>query len=176
MARYDEEDAMSNMGSSMDSSSETNLRANANSRESYSEQRLRKNAKPVVKAKPKAKPIVGRAGAQTPGQRAKLGPAKSADAARASATSKPKSSSTGGYPRPTAKTTSTGAKSSVKRISSVSYGGRAGSTSNKSTSIKKTATNTATNSRFAAVAATNAKRMGISVAEYNKRANAKKGM
>lgn len=111
MARYDEEDAMSNMGSSMNSSSETNLRANANSRESYSEQRLRKNAKPVVKAKPKAKPIVGRAGAQTPGQRAKLGPAKSADAARAGAMSKPKASSTGGYPRPTAKTTSTSAKS-----------------------------------------------------------------
>jgi hypothetical protein len=43
--------------------------------------------------------------------RAKLGPAKSADAARASARSKPKSSSTGGYPRSTAKTTSTGTKS-----------------------------------------------------------------
>jgi hypothetical protein len=74
MARYDEEDAMSNMSSSMNSSSESNLRANANSRESYSEQRLRKNAKPMVKAKPKAKPVVGRAGAQTPGQRAKLAP------------------------------------------------------------------------------------------------------
>ena len=88
MARYDEEDAMSNMSSSMNSSSESNLRANATSRESYSEQRLRKNAKPVAKAKPKAKPVVGRAGAQTPGQRAKLAPAKSADAARAGAMSR----------------------------------------------------------------------------------------
>lgn len=118
MPRIDDEyDSMMNMSPSMDSSSESNLRANATSKESYSEQKLRKNAKPVVKAKakPKAKPVVGRAGAQTPGQRAKLGPAKSADAARASAMSKPKSSSTGGYPRPTAKTTSTGAKSSVAK-------------------------------------------------------------
>ena len=115
MTGYDEDSAMSNMNyPSMESSSESKLRSGATSRESYSEQKLRKNAKPMVKAKakPKAKPVVGRAGAQTPGQRAKLGPAKSADAARASARSKPKSSSTGGYPRPTAKTTSTGAKSS----------------------------------------------------------------
>ena len=74
MARYDEDDAMMNMSPSMDSSSESNLRANATSRESYSEQRLRKGAKPMVKAKakPKAKPVVGRAGAQTPSARAKL--------------------------------------------------------------------------------------------------------
>jgi len=105
MARYDENDAMSNY-KAPESSSETNLRANA---------RPVTKSKPMVKAKPKAKPmpkpVVGRAGAQTPGQRAKLGPAKSADAARAGAMSKPKASSTGGYPRPTAKTTSTGAKS-----------------------------------------------------------------
>jgi len=102
MARYDEEDAMSNMSSSMNSSSENNLRSRATARESYSEQRLRKNAKPVAKAKPKAKPVVGRAGAQTPGQRAKLAPAKSPDEARARyAASKPKATSTGGYPRGT---------------------------------------------------------------------------
>ena len=105
MARYDEEDAMSNY-KAPESSSETNLRANA---------RPVTKSKPMVKAKPKAKPmpkpVVGRAGAQTPGQRAKLGPAKSADAARAGAMSKPKSNSTGGYPRPTAKSTSTSAKS-----------------------------------------------------------------
>ena len=105
MARYDEEDAMSNY-KAPESSSETNLRANA---------RPVTKSKPMVKAKPKAKPmpkpVVGRAGAQTPGQRAKLGPAKSADAARAGAMSKPKVSSTGGYPRPTAKSTSTSAKS-----------------------------------------------------------------
>ena len=77
MARYDEDDAMSNY-KAPESSSETKLRANAAAKgsalakESYSEQRLRKNAKPMVKAKPKAKPVVGRAGAQTPGQRAKL--------------------------------------------------------------------------------------------------------
>ena len=114
MARYDEDDAMMNMSPSMGSSSESNLRSRATSRESYSEQRLRKNAKPMVKAKAKAKPVVGRAGAQTPGQRAKLAPAKSADAARAGAMSKPKASSTGGYPRPTAKKTSTSAKSVKK--------------------------------------------------------------
>ena len=175
MARYDEEDAMSNMSPSMDSSSESNLRANATSRESYSEQRLRKNAKPVAKAKPKAKPVVGRAGAQTPGQRAKLAPAKSADAARAGAMSRPKSSSTGGYPRPTAKTTSTGAKSSVKRPPVMSNAGKAGSVRGASSPTKKTVTKPATNSKFASVAATNAKRMGISVAEYNKRLNAKRG-
>ena len=105
MARYDENDAMSNY-KAPESSSETNLRATA---------RPVRKSKPMVKAKPKAKPmpkpVVGRAGAQTPGQRAKLGPAKSADAARAGAMSKPKSNSTGGYPRPTAKTTSIGAKS-----------------------------------------------------------------
>ena len=103
MARYDEEDAMSNY-KAPESSSETNLRANA---------RPVTKSKPMVKAKPKPmpKPVVGRAGAQTPGQRAKLGPAKSADAARAGAMSKPKVSSTGGYPRPTAKSTSTSAKS-----------------------------------------------------------------
>jgi len=141
MPRYDEDDAMSSMSSSMNSSSESNLRARATSRESYSEQRLRKNAKPMVKvkAKPKAKPVVGRAGAQTPGQRAKLGPAKSADAARASAMSKPKSSSTGGYPRPTAKTTSTGAKSSVKRPAFMSNAGKAGSVKS-SVPAKKTVT------------------------------------
>ena len=75
MARYDEDDSMSNMNyPSMESSSESKLRSGATSRESYGEQKLRKNAKPMVKAKakPKAKPIVGRAGAQTPGQRAKL--------------------------------------------------------------------------------------------------------
>ena len=73
MARYDENDSMSNMNyPSMESSSESKLRSGANSRESYGEQKLRKNAKPVAKAKPKAKPVVGRAGAQTPGQRAKL--------------------------------------------------------------------------------------------------------
>ena len=140
MARYDEEDSMSSMMPS-ESSSESNLRASATSRESYSEQRLRKNAKPMVKAKakPKAKPVVGRAGAQTPGQRAKLGPAKSADAARASAMSKPKSSSTGGYPRPTAKTTSTGAKSSVKRPAFMSNAGKAGSVKS-SVPTKKTVT------------------------------------
>jgi len=140
MARYDEEDSMSSMMPS-ESSSESNLRASATSRESYSEQRLRKNAKPMVKvkAKPKAKPVVGRAGAQTPGQRAKLGPAKSADAARASAMSKPKSSSTGGYPRPTAKTTSTGAKSSVKRPAFMSNAGKAGSVKS-SVPAKKTVT------------------------------------
>ena len=176
MPRIDDEyDSMMNMGSSMDSSSESNLRANATSRESYSEQRLRKNAKPVAKVKPKVKPVVGRAGAQTPGQRAKLGPAKSADAARAGAMSKPKSSSTGGYPRPTAKTTSTGAKSSVKRPAVMSNAGKAGSVRGASSPAKKTATKPATNSRFASVAATNAKRMGISVAEYNRRLNAKKG-
>ena len=119
MARYDEDDAMSNY-KAPESSSETKLRANAAAKgkalakESYSEQRLRKGAKPMVKAKPKAKPVVGRAGAQTPGQRAKLGAAKSADAARAGAMSKPKASSTGGYPRPTAKKTSTSAKSVKK--------------------------------------------------------------
>jgi len=105
MARYDENDAMSNY-KAPESSSETNLRANA---------RPVTKSKPMVKAKPKAKPmpkpVVGRAGAQTPGQRAKLGPAKSADAARAGAMSKPKVSSTGGYPRPTAKSTSTSVKS-----------------------------------------------------------------
>jgi len=140
MPRYDEEDSMSSMMPS-ESSSESNLRASATSRESYSEQRLRKNAKPMVKAKakPKAKPVVGRAGAQTPGQRAKLGPAKSADAARASAMSKPKSSSTGGYPRPTAKTTSTGAKSSVKRPAFMSNAGKAGSVKS-SVPTKKTVT------------------------------------
>ena len=116
MARYDEDDSMSNMNyPSMESSSESKLRSGATSRESYGEQKLRKNAKPVAKAKPKAKPIVGRAGAQTPGQRAKLGPAKSADAARSGAMSKPKSVSTGGYPRPTAKKTSTSAKSTTKK-------------------------------------------------------------
>ena len=77
MARYDEDDAMSNY-KAPESSSETKLRENAAAKgsalakESYSEQRLRKNAKPMVKAKAKAKPVVGRAGAQTPGQRAKL--------------------------------------------------------------------------------------------------------
>ena len=77
MARYDEDDAMSNY-KAPESSSETKLRDNAAAKgsalakESYSEQRLRKNAKPMVKAKAKAKPVVGRAGAQTPGQRAKL--------------------------------------------------------------------------------------------------------
>ena len=138
MARYDEEDSMSSMMPS-ESSSESNLRARATSRESYSEQKLRKGAKPKPKAKPKAKPVVGRAGAQTPGQRAKLGPAKSADAARASAMSKPKSSSTGGYPRPTAKTTSTGAKSSVKRPAFMSNAGKAGSVKS-SVPTKKTVT------------------------------------
>jgi len=146
MPRYDEYDSMSSM-MAPESSSESNLRANAAAkgsalaRESYSEQRLRKNAKPMVKvkAKPKAKPVVGRAGAQTPGQRAKLGPAKSADAARASAMSKPKSSSTGGYPRPTAKTTSTGAKSSVKRPAFMSNAGKAGSVKS-SVPTKKTVT------------------------------------
>ena len=75
MPRYDEYDSMSSM-MAPESSSESNLRASATSRESYSEQRLRKNAKPMVKAKakPKAKPAVGRAGAQTPGARAKLAP------------------------------------------------------------------------------------------------------
>ena len=73
MARYDEDDSMSNMNyPSMESSSESKLRSGATSRESYSEQKLRKNSKPTAKAKPKAKPVVGRAGAQTPGQRAKL--------------------------------------------------------------------------------------------------------
>jgi hypothetical protein len=109
MARYDENDAMSNY-KAPESSSETRLRANA---------RPVTKSKPMVKAKPKAKPmakpVVGRAGAQTPGQRAKLGPAKSADAARAGAMSKPKASSTGGYPRPTAKKTSTSAKSVKKK-------------------------------------------------------------
>ena len=109
MPRYDEDDAMSNY-KAPESSSETRLRANA---------RPVTKPKPMVKAKPKAKPmekkVVGRAGAQTPGQRAKLGPAKSADAARAGAMSKPKASSTGGYPRPTAKKTSTSAKSVKKK-------------------------------------------------------------
>ena len=109
MARYDEDDAMSNY-KAPESSSETRLRANA---------RPVTKSKPMVKAKPKAKPmakpVVGRAGAQTPGQRAKLGPAKSADAARSGAMSKPKSVSTGGYPRPTAKKTSTSAKSTTKK-------------------------------------------------------------
>ena len=81
MPRYDEYDSMSSM-MAPESSSESNLRANAAAkgsalaRESYSEQRLRKGAKPMVKAKakPKAKPVVGRAGAQTPGARAKLAP------------------------------------------------------------------------------------------------------
>ena len=120
MPRIDDEyDSMMNMMPT-ESSSESNLRANAAAKgsalakESYSAQRLRKNAKPMVKAKAKAKPVVGRAGAQTPGQRAKLAPAKSADAARAGAMSKPKASSTGGYPRPTAKKTSTSAKSVKK--------------------------------------------------------------
>ena len=122
MPRIDDEyDSMMNYKAT-ESSSETKLRANAAAKgsalakESYSEQRLRKGAKPMVKAKakPKAKPVVGRAGAQTPGQRAKLGAAKSADAARAGAMSKPKASSTGGYPRPTAKKTSTSAKSVKK--------------------------------------------------------------
>ena len=181
MPRIDDEyDSMMNMMPT-ESSSESNLRANAAAKgsalakESYSEQRLRKNAKPMVKAKAKAKPVVGRAGAQTPGQRAKLAPAKSADAARAGAMSKPKASSTGGYPRPTAKTTSTGARSSVKRPAVMSNAGKAGSVRGASSPAKKTATKPATNSRFASVAATNAKRMGISVAEYNKRANAKRG-
>ena len=77
MARYDEEDAMSNY-KAPESSSETNLRANAAAKgnalakESYSEQRLRKGAKPMVKAKPKVKPVV-----------TKVVAAKSADAARA---------------------------------------------------------------------------------------------
>ena len=168
MARYDEEDAMSNY-KAPESSSETNLRANA---------RPVTKSKPMVKAKPKPmpKPVVGRAGAQTPGQRAKLAPAKSADAARAGAMSRPKSSSTGGYPRPTAKTTSTGAKSSVKRPAVISNAGKAGSVKGASSPTKKTVTKPATNSRFSAVAAENAKRMGISVTEYNKRSNAKKGM
>lgn len=174
MPRIDEEDSMSSMVP-LESSSESNLRARATSRESYSEQKLRKGAKPMVKAKPKAKPVVGRAGAQTPGQRAKLAPAKSADAARAGAMSRPKSSSTGGYPRPTAKTTSTGAKSSVKRPAVMSNAGKAGSVRGASSPTKKTVTKPATNSRFSAVAATNAKRMGISVAEYNRRLNAKRG-
>ena len=73
MPRIDDEyDSMMNMGPSMDSYSETKLRSGATSRESYSEQKLRKGAKSVAKAKPKAKPVVGRAGAQTPGARAKL--------------------------------------------------------------------------------------------------------
>ena len=80
MPRIDDEyDSMMNMMPT-ESSSESNLRANAAAKgsalakESYSEQRLRKNAKPMVKAKAKAKPVVGRAGAQTPGARAKLAP------------------------------------------------------------------------------------------------------
>ena len=82
MPRIDDEyDSMMNMMPT-ESSSESNLRANAAAKgsalakESYSEQRLRKGAKPMVKAKakPKAKPVVGRAGAQTPGARAKLAP------------------------------------------------------------------------------------------------------
>ena len=82
MPRIDDEyDSMMNMMPT-ESSSESNLRANAAAKgsalakESYSEQRLRKNAKPMVKAKakPKAKPVVGRAGSQTPGARAKLAP------------------------------------------------------------------------------------------------------
>ena len=121
MPRIDDEyDSMMNM--MPESSSESNLRANAAAKgsalakESYSEQRLRKGAKPMVKAKPKAKPVVGRAGAQTPGQRAKLTPAKSADAARAGSMSKPKASSTGGYPRSTAKKASTtGGRPPVKK-------------------------------------------------------------
>ena len=182
MPRINDEEYDSGMNMSYESSSESNLRANAAAKgsalakESYSEQRLRKNAKPMVKAKakPKAMPVVGRAGAQTPGQRAKLALAKSADAARAGAM-RPKSSSTGGYPRPTAKTTSTGAKSSVKRPAVMSNAGKAGSVRGASSPTKKTVTKPATNSRFSAVAATNAKRMGISVAEYNRRLNAKRG-
>lgn len=50
-----------------------------------------------------------------PAARATSTTSKSADAARASAMSKPKSSSTGGYPRPTAKKTSTSAKSVKKK-------------------------------------------------------------
>ena len=68
MPRYDEDDAMSNY-KVPESYSETKLRANA---------RPVTKSKPMIKAKPKAKPmakpVVGRAGAQTPGQRAKLAP------------------------------------------------------------------------------------------------------
>ena len=124
MARYDEEDSMSSMMPS-ESSSESNLRASATSRESYSEQRLRKNAKPMVKAKakPKAKPVVGRAGAQTPSARAKLAskgtpmrPTKPVGDRGMDARLAAKKAANKGTPmRPVTKKASTSAKSTSKK-------------------------------------------------------------
>ena len=89
--KYDEEGYLVSGSTTSESSSESKLRSGATSRESYSEQKLRKGAKPVAKAKekPKAKPVVGRAGAQTPSQRAKLVPSKSPDEARARNAARP---------------------------------------------------------------------------------------
>ena len=123
MPRYDEDDAMSSMSSSMNSSSESNLRARATSRESYSEQRLRKGAKPMVKAKPKAKPVVGRAGAQTPSARAKLAskgtpmrPTKPVGDRGMDARLAAKKAANKGTPmRPVTKKASTSAKSTSKK-------------------------------------------------------------
>jgi hypothetical protein len=88
---------------------------------------------------------------------------KSADAARAAAS---KTSTTRmGANTVMAKPTS--------RVNPMAGAGRAGGVMGGASS-KKTSTKPATNSRFSSVAATNAKRMGISVAEYNKRMAAAK--
>jgi hypothetical protein len=82
---------------------------------------------------------------------------KSADAARSAATRTSMSS------KPATRTS---------KVNPMAGAGRAGGVMGGASSAKKTATKPATNSRYAAVAAINAKRMGITVAEYNKRAAA----
>ena len=62
----------------------------------------------------------------------------------------------------------------TSKVNPMAGAGRAGGVIGGASSPKKTTTKPATNSRFASVAATNAKRMGISVAEYNKRMAAAK--
>jgi hypothetical protein len=91
---------------------------------------------------------------------------KSADAARAAAS---KTSTT----RMGANTVMAKPTTRTSRVNPMAGAGRAGGVMGGASS-KKTATKPATNSRFASVAATNAKRMGISVAEYNKRMAAAK--
>jgi hypothetical protein len=91
---------------------------------------------------------------------------KSADAARAAAS---KTSTT----RMGANTVMAKPTTRTSRVNPMAGAGRAGGVMGGASS-KKTSTKPATNSRFASVAATNAKRMGISVAEYNKRMAAAK--
>ena len=92
---------------------------------------------------------------------------KSADAARAAAS---KTSTT----RMGANTVMAKPTTRTSRVNPMAGAGRAGGVIGGASSPKKTTTKPATNSRFASVAATNAKRMGISVAEYNKRMAAAK--